>query len=77
MQVEPFGTIDPGAGILSVLLVAFAAKALRIIPDRMRKSPQAVSLAMGVFITVFAPAEQGRSPLPMGIGVIVHVSGTG
>ncbi|HEX9225143.1 MAG TPA: metal-dependent hydrolase [Arthrobacter sp.] len=70
-----FGTIYPGAGILSVLLVAFAAKALKIIPDRMRKSPWAVGLAFGLFITVFAPEEQGWFPLAMGIGVIAHIVG--
>jgi hypothetical protein len=69
MQVEPFETIDPGVGILSALLVAFAAKALKIIPDRMRKSPRAVSLAMG------APAGTRLVPAPMGVGVIVHVTG--
>lgn len=75
MQVEPFGTIYPGAGVLSVLLVAFAAKALKIIPDRMRKSPWAVGLSMGVFITFFAPQEQGWFPVAMGLGVIVHIIG--
>jgi membrane-bound metal-dependent hydrolase YbcI (DUF457 family) len=75
MPMEPFGTIYPGAGILSVLLVAFAAKALKIIPDRMRKSPWAVGLTMGGFITFFAPQEQGWFPLAMGIGVIVHILG--
>ncbi|MFF2244262.1 metal-dependent hydrolase [Arthrobacter sp. NPDC058130] len=75
MHVEHFGTIYPGAGILSVLLVAFAAKALKIIPDSMRKSPWAVGLAMGVFITFFAPQEQGWFPVAMGLGVIVHILG--
>jgi len=70
-----FGTIYPGAGILSVLLVAFAAKALKIIPDKMRKSPWAVGLTTGAFITFFAPQEQGWFPIAMGIGVIVHILG--
>ena len=70
-----FGTIYPGAGILSVLLVAFAAKALKIIPDRMRKSPWAVGLSVGAFITFFAPQEQNWFPIAMGIGVIVHIIG--
>lgn len=72
---EAFGTIFPGAGIMSVLLVAFAAKALKIIPDRMRKSPWVVGLAVGAFITLFAPEEQFWFPLAMGIGVIVHIMG--
>lgn len=70
-----FGTIYPGAGILSVLLVAFAAKALKIIPDSMRKSPWVVGLAIGAFITFFAPQEQGWFPVAMGLGVIVHILG--
>ncbi|WP_427019373.1 metal-dependent hydrolase (plasmid) [Pseudarthrobacter sp. P1] len=70
-----FGTIYPGAGILSVLLVAFAAKALKIIPDSMRKSPWIVGLAVGAFITVFAPQEQNWFPVAMGVGVIVHILG--
>lgn len=74
-NLEGFGTIYPGAGILSVLLVAFAAKALKIIPDSMRKSPWAVGLAMGVFITFFAPQEQNWFPIAMGVGVIIHILG--
>ena len=70
-----FGTIYPGAGIMSVLLVAFAAKALKIIPDSMRKSPWVVGLAVGAFIALFAPQEQGWFPLAMGVGVIVHILG--
>jgi hypothetical protein len=30
---------------------------------------------MDVFITFFAPAGTRLSPLPMGIGVIVHITG--
>lgn len=74
-DLENFGTIYPGAGILSVLLVAFAAKALKIIPDRMRKSPWAVGLTVGAFITFFAPQEQNWFPIAMGIGVIIHILG--
>ncbi|MET4143810.1 membrane-bound metal-dependent hydrolase YbcI (DUF457 family) [Arthrobacter sp. UYCo732] len=74
-ELEGFGTIYPGAGILSVLLVSFAAKALKIIPDRMRKSPWAVGLTVGAFITFFAPQEQNWFPIAMGIGVIIHILG--
>ena len=75
METETFGTIYPGAGLLAVLLVSFAAKALKIIPDSMRKFPWAVGLAAGAFITAFAPEEQFWFPLAMGIGVIVHIIG--
>lgn len=74
-DTQTFGTIYPGAGILSVLLAAFAAKALKIIPDTMRKSPWAVGLAIGLFITLFAPQEQGWFPTAVGVGTIVHILG--
>ncbi|AUZ88553.1 hydrolase [Arthrobacter agilis] len=70
-----FGTIYPGAGLLTVLLVSFAAKALKIIPDSMRRSPWAVGLTAGAFVTAFAPEEQFWFPLAVGIGVVVHILG--
>jgi membrane-bound metal-dependent hydrolase YbcI (DUF457 family) len=74
-ETEQFGTIYPGAGLLAVLLVSFAAKALKIIPDDMRKSPWVVGLTAGAFITAFAPEEQFWFPAAMGIGVVVHIAG--
>jgi membrane-bound metal-dependent hydrolase YbcI (DUF457 family) len=72
---EAFGTIYPGAGLLTVLLVSFAAKALKIIPDSLRKSPWAVGLAAGAFVTAFAPDEQFWFPIAVGIGVVIHIAG--
>lgn len=74
-ETELFGTIYPGAGIMSVLLVAFAVKALKIIPDGVKKSPWIVGLLAGTFIALFAPEEQFWFPAAMGIGVIVHILG--
>jgi membrane-bound metal-dependent hydrolase YbcI (DUF457 family) len=75
LETESFGTVYPGAGLLTVLLVAFAAKALKIIPDTMRRSPWAVGLTVGAFITAFAPEEQFWFPIATGLGVIVHILG--
>ncbi len=75
VPLDPFGTIFPGAGILSVLLVSFAAKVLTMIPDSMRKFPWAVGLAVGAFITFFAPQERAWFPLAMSVGVAVHILG--
>ena len=47
IELPNFGTIYPGAGILAVLLASFAAKALKIIPDTMRKFPWILGLAVG------------------------------
>ncbi|ALE93302.1 hydrolase [Arthrobacter alpinus] len=75
VTVEPFGLIFPGAGILSVLLAAFAAKALKFIPDTMRKFPWVVGLSVGAFITFFAPQEQFWFPLAVALGVSAHILG--
>lgn len=72
---EPFGLIFPGAGILSVLLASFAAKSLKIIPDTMRKFPWILGLAVGAFITFFAPQEQFWFPLAVGLGAAIHILG--
>ncbi len=68
-------TIFPGAGILAVLLASFAAKALKIIPDTMRKFPWVVGIAVGAFVTFFAPQEEYWFPLAMGLGVAAHIVG--
>jgi membrane-bound metal-dependent hydrolase YbcI (DUF457 family) len=70
-----FGTVFPGAGLVSILLVAFAAKALKAIPDSMRKFPWAVGVAVAVFIALCAPEERGWFPLAVGVGVVVHIIG--
>ncbi|MHA7179913.1 metal-dependent hydrolase [Arthrobacter sp. MDB2-24] len=75
VETAAFGTIYPGAGLLTVLLVSFAAKALKIIPDSMRRSPWAVGLTAGAFVTAFAPEEQFWFPLAVGVGVVVHILG--
>jgi hypothetical protein len=58
MQLAPFGTIYAGAGILAVLVVAFAAKALKFNRDAMRKAAWVVGLSVGAFIGLFTPQEQ-------------------
>jgi membrane-bound metal-dependent hydrolase YbcI (DUF457 family) len=75
VETEWFGTVYPGAGILCVLLVAFAAKALKFLPDGLQKIPWAVGLSVAAFIAVYAPEQQNWFPLAMGIGVVMHVLG--
>ncbi|WP_287930444.1 metal-dependent hydrolase [Arthrobacter sp.] len=74
-HLEPFGVIYPGAGVLTVLLASFAAKALKFIPDTMRRFPWVLGIAVGVFITFFAPQDQFWFPLAVGLGAAVHVAG--
>ncbi|WP_427016284.1 metal-dependent hydrolase [Pseudarthrobacter sp. P1] len=75
MEVAGFGTVFPGAGLLSVLLVSFAVKVLAFIPDSMQKCPWAYGLATGLFIMFFAPQMQGWFPVAMTVGVAVHILG--
>ncbi|MDD0857954.1 metal-dependent hydrolase [Arthrobacter alpinus] len=39
VELPGYGTVFPGAGMLAVLLAAFAGKVLKMIPDTMRKFP--------------------------------------
>lgn len=75
IELPDFGTIYPGAGILAVLLASFAAKALKIIPDTMRKFPWILGLAVGAFVTFFAPQEHYWFPMTMALGVATHIAG--
>jgi membrane-bound metal-dependent hydrolase YbcI (DUF457 family) len=75
VELPGFGTIFPGAGLLAVLLASFAAKALKFIPDTMRKFPWVVGIAVGAFVTFFAPQEPYWFPLTMALGVAIHIAG--
>lgn len=75
VELDNYGTIFPGAGILAVLLVSFAAKVLKFIPDTMRKFPWLLGIAVGAFVTFFAPQEEYWFPLAMGLGVMAHILG--
>ena len=69
------GTIHLGAGIVSLLLVAFAAKVLGIFPEGVRRIPWLVAVPLAAFIAVFAPHEQNWFPLAVALGSSVHIAG--
>jgi membrane-bound metal-dependent hydrolase YbcI (DUF457 family) len=75
VETARFGTVYPGAGIATVLLAAFAAKALRFIPDTMRRFPWAVGLAAGAFVALNAPEDPRWFAIAVGLGAAVHVAG--
>lgn len=70
-----WGELPVGAGILSVLMISFAAKVLRIIPDARQKTPWLVGLAFGLFTVFAAPQQQVWLPFAMAVGMIVHILG--
>lgn len=75
VELPGYGTLFPGAGLLAVLLASFAAKALKFIPDTMRKFPWVVGIAVGTFVTLFAPQHDYWFPMAMGLGVAAHILG--
>lgn len=75
VHTADFGVVYPGAGILAVLLIAFAVKALRFIPDRMQRVPWVIALPLGAFVAVNAPEEQYWFVLAVALGAAVHILG--
>lgn len=75
LEVPRFGTVFPGAGLSAVLLIAFAVKALKFIPDSMRRLPWVVSVPAGAFVALFAPDEQYWFVLAMLLGTATHIAG--
>lgn len=73
VATEVLGDLAVGAGLVSVLLVAFAAQALRL--TRRRRDSWPLALALATFITVAAPTEWDWLPVAVGLGAAVHVAG--
>jgi membrane-bound metal-dependent hydrolase YbcI (DUF457 family) len=75
MDVGPLANVGIGAGIVAVLLIAFAAKALKTIPDTMRKTPWLVGLIGGALIAVLGPDQTWWLPVAVGLGCTIHLLG--
>ncbi|MDM7991095.1 metal-dependent hydrolase [Arthrobacter sp. zg-Y877] len=72
-DVPVFGSVAVGAGILSVLLMGFAFKALKIAGGPVRS--WFLALAFSGFIAVYAPENNDWLPVAVGLGVAVHIVG--
>ncbi|MDQ0261321.1 metal-dependent hydrolase [Sinomonas atrocyanea] len=70
-----WGTVYLGAGLVSLLLVSFAAKVLGILPDGVQKLPWILAVPLAVFVALCAPDRQDWFPLAVGIGSAVHIAG--
>lgn len=73
LVTEALGDLAVGAGLLSLLLVAFAAQALRL--TRRRLDSWSLALALAGFVTVAAPTEWDWLPVAVGMGAAVHIAG--
>lgn len=75
LESTRFGLVFPGAGLLAVLLVSFALKALKFIPDTMAKLPWLVAVPAGIFVAVYSPDERNWLVLAVAVGCAVHIAG--
>jgi membrane-bound metal-dependent hydrolase YbcI (DUF457 family) len=75
LETPWFGTVYAGAGLVSLLLVSFAAKVLGVFPDGVRKLPWLVAVPLASFIAIAAPHEQHWFPLAVALGTAVHIAG--
>jgi membrane-bound metal-dependent hydrolase YbcI (DUF457 family) len=71
---EEIGSILIGPGIMCVLLVAFALKALKITRDT-KLLPWTTSITLAVLIAIFAPEEWFWMPFSVALGCVVHILG--
>ncbi|MFS0702056.1 metal-dependent hydrolase [Cellulomonas sp. 179-A 4D5 NHS] len=72
---SPVGTLAVGAGVISLLLVAYAAKALRMTSDATWLRSWLLATGVAAAITVFAPEDPTWLAVCVGLGAAVHVLG--
>lgn len=75
LQTETYGRVAIGAGALSLLLVAYAAKALKITEDSTWLRSWILALALATFVTLYAPNEWEWLPVAVGLGIATHIAG--
>lgn len=73
VATDRLGELAVGAGVLSLLLVAFAARALGL--ARRRLDAWALAVALAAFVTLVAPTGWDWLPVAVGLGAAVHVAG--
>lgn len=72
-DVPGFGDIAVGAGILSVLLMGFALKSLKLAGGPVQS--WLLALGLSCFIAVNAPQQHDWLPIAVGLGVLAHLVG--
>jgi membrane-bound metal-dependent hydrolase YbcI (DUF457 family) len=74
VRTEQFGSVLVGPGVMAVLLIAFALRALKLT----RKGwwwPWLTSVSLAGMVAVFAPEEWYWMPFCVGLGCLAHLVG--
>ncbi|MCA5893510.1 metal-dependent hydrolase [Isoptericola sp. NEAU-Y5] len=74
IRTEAFGDVLVGPGIMAVLLIAFALRALKLTGGR-RWWTWTISVTLGAAVAVFAPEEWYWMPFCVGLGCAAHIVG--
>jgi len=74
ITTERFGEVLIGPGILAVLLISFALRALHL-TNRIKPWSWFASLSLAALVAVSAPEEWYWMPVCVGLGALVHVLG--
>ncbi|GAA4473474.1 metal-dependent hydrolase [Enteractinococcus fodinae] len=74
-DVGILGDLNIGAGLIAVILSAFAFKVLRFMPKRARKVPWVAGISFGVLTTLLFPEGPIWLMTCVVLGVVVHIAG--
>lgn len=75
VESSTFGTVSIGAGIMSVLLVAFCLITFKIVSTKAKIAPWIVSIGLSILIALYAPETNNWLPIAVLIGVVAHIAG--
>lgn len=75
LETVTFGRVALGAGILSLLLVAYAARVLHLTDGSSWFRSWLIALSVSALVTLHAPHEWEWLPVAVGVGVAVHIAG--
>lgn len=74
-DVGVLGDLNIGAGLIAVILSAFAFKVLQFMPSRARKAPWAPGITFGILTTLLFPEGPIWLMTCVVLGVVVHIAG--
>lgn len=74
-DVGALGDLNIGAGLIAVILSAFAFKVLHFMPDSARRAPWAAGILVGVVTTLVFPQGPAWLMTCIMVGVVVHILG--